>query len=113
MGFDKIFTLVKNCYKALKGWFEKYITSNHGILPGEKGFILKNGTFDRFEPIGITWNDNYCRRITDSGPSGCFVERDLSTSADFENQENNCAGKDSTKLLRLVKWLPASFFRQF
>ena len=46
-------------------WLLKYTTANHGALPGEKGFILKNGTFDRFEPIGITWIDNYCRRITD------------------------------------------------
>ena len=78
---------------------------NHRSLYGEKGFILKNGTFDRFEPIGIIWNDSYCRRITDSGPSGCFVERDLSASADFDRQENNCTGKDSTNLLRLIELL--------
>ena len=74
---------------------------NHGSLYGEKGFILENGKFERFEPIGITWNDNYCRRIADAEPSGCFVGRDLSASADFDNQENNCTGKDSTNLLGL------------
>ena len=59
----------------------------------EKGFILKNGKFKRFEPIGVTWNDSYCRRITDSGPSGCFVKRDLSTILNFNFQENNCPGR--------------------
>ena len=75
---------------------------NHGSLYGEKGFILENGKFERFEPIGITWNDNYCRRIADAEPSGCFVGRDLSASADFDNQENNCTGKDSTNLLKVI-----------
>ena len=53
------------------------------------GFILKNRTYERFEPIGITWNDSYCRKITDTGPSG----------ADFDSQESNCTGTDSTNLL--------------
>ena len=86
------------------------MTSNHGILPGEKGFILKNGTFNRFEPIGIAWNDSYCRRIADAGPSGCFVKRDLSVSAGFDNQENNCTGKDSTRSNRFVA---SEFFGKF
>ena len=81
-------------------WLQKYTTVNHGSLRGEKGFMLQNGIFDRFAPIGITWKDSYCRRIADAGPSGCFVKRDLSASADFDNQENNCTGKDSTNLLR-------------
>jgi len=62
---------------------------NHRSLYGEKGFLLKNGEFKRFEPIGITWNDSYCRKIEDSGPSGCFVERELS---DFDNPEHGCTG---------------------
>ena len=88
-------------YKAEKEnfWVDKYVTVNHRSLYGEKGFILKNGIFERFESIGITWNDSYCRRITDLGPSGCFVERELSTTTDFNYQENNCTGKDSTNLL--------------
>ena len=81
---------------------KKYAKVNHRSLYGEKGFILKNGTYEPFEPIGITWNDIYCRRITNEGPSGCFVERDLSASADFNSQENNCTGIDSTNLLRVV-----------
>ena len=68
---------------------------NHQSHKGENGFILKNGTFGRFEPIGISWNDTYCRKVTDTGPSGCFVERDLSTITDFDYQANNCTGKDS------------------
>ena len=46
-------------------------------MSGERGFILKNETLSRFQPVGVTWNDSYCRSITDSGPSGCFIERDL------------------------------------
>ena len=83
-------------WPAERSWFQKYATVNHRSLYAEKGFILKNGRFERFEPIGITWNDSYCRRMTDAGPLGCFVERDLSVSDDFDNQENNCTGKDST-----------------
>ena len=67
---------------------------NHRSPAEENGFLLKNGTFLRFEPIGITWNDSYCRRITQTGPSGCFVERDLSTNVDFNHQANNCTGFD-------------------
>ena len=91
----------------------KYATVNPWSLYGEEGFILKNGTFERFEPIGITWNDNYCRRITDTGPSGCFVERDLLTIPDFDFRKNNCTGKDSRNLLKLIGLLSAKFFRQF
>ena len=82
---------------------------NHRSLYGEIGFILKNGKFERFEPIGITWNDSYCRKITDAGPSGCFVERDLSSSADFDYQQNNCTGKDLTNLLGVIGLLQACF----
>lgn len=82
---------------------------NHQSLNEEKGFIFKNGTFERFEPIGITWNDTYCRRMTDTGPSGCFVERDLSASVDFNSHENNCTGIDTTNLLQVVGLLQASF----
>ena len=77
---------------------------NNRSLDDQKGFILKNGTFERFEPFGITWNDSYCRRITHAGPSGCFVERDLSAIADFDNQENNCTGKDSTNLRGIIAY---------
>ena len=75
---------------------------NHRSVDGQNGFILKNGTFERFEPIGITWNDSYCRKLADAGPSGCFVKRGLSTIPDFNFQENNCTGKDFTNLLGLV-----------
>ena len=78
------------------------MTVNHRSNHGENGFILQNGTFERFEPIGITWNDSYCRRIEEAGPSGCFVNRDLSASADFDYQENNCTGKDLTNLLEVL-----------
>ena len=79
------------------------MTLDHRSLYGEKGFLLKNGTYERFEPIGITWNDSYCRKITDEGPAGCFVERDLSASPDFDNQENSCTGKISKKSRGVVK----------
>ena len=82
---------------------------DHRSLYGEKGFLFKNGTYERFEPIGITWNDTYCRRITEEGPSGCFVERDLSASPDFDYQENNCTGTDSMNLLG-VKAVSQAYF---
>ena len=81
-------------------WLKKHAQVNHRSLYGENGFILKNETYERFEPIGITWHDSYCRRITDAGPSGCFVERDFSASAYFDSQKNNCTGKDSTNLFK-------------
>ena len=67
---------------------------NNRSFDEEKGFMLKNGSFERFEPIGITWDDSYCRKIADAGPSGCFIERDLSTIPSFKYDENNCTGKD-------------------
>ena len=82
---------------------------NYRSLSREKGFIFKNGTYEPFEPIGITWNDTYCRRITDEGQSGCFVERDLLASGDFDYRENNCSGRDSTNLLEVVRLMQACF----
>ena len=62
----------------------------------EKGFLLKNETFSRFEPVGVAWNDSYCRRITNEGPLGCFVERDINLFpiADINRSRNNCSGSD-------------------
>ena len=40
-----------------------------------------------------------------AGPSGCFVKRDLSSIPDFDYEESNCTGKDSTTKLRLVRIL--------
>ena len=89
------------------------MTVNHRSLSGEKGFILKNGTYELYEPIGIRWNDSYCRKITDAGPSGCFVERDLLASAYFDSQKNNCTGTDSKYSLGVIGLLQACFFCQF
>ena len=86
-------------YENWNSWeFNKYITVTHRSLYNERGFILKNGTFERFEPIGITWNDSYCRRIRNAGPSGCFVKRDLSEILNFDYEGNNCRGTGSTNL---------------
>ena len=75
------------------GW-ENHVTMTDRSLTGEKGFLLTNGTFSRFEPVGVTWNDSYCRRITNSGRSGCFVERDINMFpiADLDDPRNNCSG---------------------
>ena len=99
-------------------WLEKYVTVNRRFDYGENGFILQNGTYERFESIGITWNDSFCRRITDTGPPGCFVERDLSTIPDFNYQENNCSGKNSNLLgviglLQLASFLSTILIRKF
>ena len=58
----------------------------------EKGFVLKNGEFYRFEPIGVTWNDSYCRKIANEGPTGCFVERDIDLFTIDDHPKNNCSG---------------------
>ena len=76
------------------------MTVNHRSIYDEKGFILKNKTFERFEPVGLTWNDSYCRKIIDEGKQGCFVERDLSTIPDFNYEENYCLGKDLKDFFR-------------
>ena len=112
--FNRFF-YADNLYMPYKvhAWLTKYASVDHRSYYGENGFILKNGTFERFEPIGITWNDSYCRRITETGPSGCFVERDLSAIPDFNYQENNCTGKDSTNLPRPVGILHMKFSNIF
>ena len=40
------------------------------------------------ETIGITWNDSYCRRITDSLATGCFVKRSINGS----KMTDDCSG---------------------
>ena len=42
--------------------------------------------------------------------SGCFVERDLSSTTDFNYQENNCTGKDMPNLFGQVGILNMNFF---
>ena len=70
----------------------------------EKGFLLKNETFSRFEPVGMAWNDSYCRRITNGGPLGCFVQRDINLFpiADTNRSRNNCSGSDFDRFFRQV-----------
>ena len=62
----------------------------------EKGFLLKNETFSRFEPVGMAWNDSYCRRITNGGLLGCFIQRDINLFpiADINRSRNYCSGSD-------------------
>ena len=80
------------------GWYQNHVQMNDRSLIGEKGFLLQNGTFVRYEPVGITWNDSFCRRKESGGKLGCFVQRDIEMFPidDFENQQNNCSGKGST-----------------
>ena len=40
------------------------------------------------ETIGITWNDSYCRSITDSLATGCFVKRSINGS----KMTDDCSG---------------------
>ena len=40
------------------------------------------------ETIGITWNDSYCRSITDSLATGCFVKRSINGS----EMADDCSG---------------------
>ena len=115
MGFDKMFVLVKvvgqlKMPEKDSYWLKKYATVYKTSDYGKKGFILENGTFKQFEPIGITWNDSYCRRITNTKPSGCFVKRDLSESADFDKEQNKCTGNDSTNLFGVIGLLQTRFF---
>ena len=86
-------TLTMSLINLTHGW-ENHVSITDRSLTGEKGFLLTNGTFSRFEPVGVTWNDSYCRRITKSGRSGCFVERDINMFpiADLDDPRNNCSG---------------------
>ena len=60
---------------------------------GEKGFLLENGTtFVRYEPVGVTWNDSYCRRITNGGQTGCFVQRNIDSFPIANAPLNVCSG---------------------
>ena len=68
------------------------MTMDDRLLREENGFLLVNGTFIRFNPIGLTWNDSYCRRIVDGGPSGCYLERDIDLDAIDDRPMNNCSG---------------------
>ena len=49
--YDENYEKIDN---EVDAWMKKHATVNHRSLYGEKGFILKNGTYERFEPIGIT-----------------------------------------------------------
>ena len=82
------------------GWHRDHVTMHYRSIIEEKGFLFENGLFERYESIGVTWNDNFCRRIKKDGPAGCFVERAVETYliAGFNYPENNCTGYGSTLL---------------
>ena len=68
-----------------------YLIANDRFSFKGNGFLLENGTFSWFEPIGVTWNDSFCRRIVNHGQPGCFVERDIDLHQInylFENDHN-------------------------
>ena len=75
-------------------WHQYHVTMHDRSVIEEKGFLFQNGLFERYESIGVTWNDNFCRRIKKDGPAGCFVEREVETHliADFNYPENDCSG---------------------
>ena len=68
------------------------MTQSERFLHGEKGFLLQNGTFVRYKPVGVTWNDSFCRTIKDGGQPGCFVERNIGAFPIDIRPENNCSG---------------------
>ena len=76
-----------------QGWHKDHVTMHYRSIIEEKGFLFQNGLFERYESIGVTWNDTFCRRIKQDGLSGCFVEREVESFAiaDFQNPENNCS----------------------
>ena len=76
-----------------QGWQKDHVTMHYRFIIEEKGFLFQNGLFERYESIGVTWNDTFCRRIKQDGLSGCFVEREVGSFAiaDFQNPENNCS----------------------
>ena len=80
------------------GWYQNHVEMYDRSWLGEKGFLLRNGTFFRYEPPGIIWNDSFCRRIGISRRSGCFVEREIELYPidDIDNPQNNCSGEGST-----------------
>ena len=75
-------------------WHQNHVTNYNRSVTDEKGFLFQNELFERYESIGVTWNDNFCRRIKKDGPAGCFVQREVETYliADFNYPENNCSG---------------------
>ena len=78
-----------------------HVYANYRFLYEQKGYLLENGIFSRYEPIGVKWNDSFCRRIVNEGQPGCFVERDIDShqiNYDYDylydyQLENNCTGR--------------------
>ena len=81
-------------WKTLDSFVEPY-----DKLPGVFGNLYRKTLIDRNpyrnyvnpETIGITWNDSYCRSITDSLATGCFVARSNSSISNSE-MVDNCSG---------------------
>ena len=102
--YQATLTLLKPQFNRTHGW-ENHVTKTDRTLTGEKGFLLTNGTFSRYEPVGVTWNDSYCRRITNGGRSGCFVERDINMFpiADLDDPRNNCSGSGFNPFWKIIE----------
>ena len=70
-------------WKTLDGIVEPLdklpVTFSLGMLQLRYGWN-PNYHFVNPETIGITWNDSYCRSITDSLATGCFVTRSINSS---------------------------------
>ena len=83
-----------------------HFIANDRLSNEEKSFLLENGTYSRYEPVGVTWNDSFCRRIVNEGQPGCFVERDINFHQMNNELENNCTGRSlkTSNNIYYLKW---------
>lgn len=42
-----------------------------------KAFIKEDGKLFRYKPHGVTWDDNFCRKVERKRNTGCFVETEF------------------------------------
>ena len=56
-------------------WYDLFVEPYNTKYPENSiAFIKRKGGLHRYQPHGVTWNDNYCRKIEKFRNPGCFVE---------------------------------------
>ena len=76
-----------------QGWENyQYIhhSSNHVKQKKNRGFILHGNNYIQYEPLGINWNDSFCRRLNSSELSYCYVENNITTDSFYCNSPGEC-----------------------
>ena len=94
MQYNRLKTKKEFHYNDYHHWYE--IFDEKKDIDSFLGFELNGDKISRYEPLGISWDDSFCRNL--DGTFGCFVEdKNVVLTDEMERQCEN-------KFCNFFKW---------